>query len=85
MTIAGGQSDAGSAEGQAKNDAAAAAAAAGASASNGSGKPDAEHVTYSKEEMVNIVEERLKKVESIEGLCAHIDKYLEEKKEEIKK
>lgn len=60
MTIAGGQSDAGSVEGQAKNDAAA-AAAANASAGNGAGKPDAEHVTYSKEEMVNIVEERLKK------------------------
>ncbi len=31
------------------------------------------------------LEERLKKVESKEGVIAHIDKYLDEKKEEIKK
>lgn len=60
MTIAGGQSDAGAADAAGKNDGAA-NAGGNASAGNSAGKPDAEHVTYSKEEMVNIVEERLKK------------------------
>lgn len=60
MTLAGGQTDAGAADAMNKNDNPANAGANGA-AGNGSGKPDAEHVTYSKEEMVNIVEERLKK------------------------